>query len=171
MLTQVENSESHLTSGQPAQTPSAIQSAVGELLRLGFERGSIDDSDISQTLLGACSDGVATQADAEALFALDCAAIAHCPSWTVFFVEAMTDYLVFQNRPTGIISEDQADWLMEQTDKAKTVSALAALVNILAEADRVPHWLPAAARGRIAAGWPGVNEALHQAQSGSQLAA
>ena len=171
MLTQIEKSEIYFTSSEPVQGQSAVQAAVGELLRLGFENGSISDSDIANSLLGVCADGITDEADAEALFALDRSGVARCNSWTVFFVEAITDYLVWQNRPTGIISEEQAEWLIDQTDKSKSVSALAGLVNILAEADRVPHWLPAAARGRIAAGWPGVTEALEEAQGGTQVAA
>jgi hypothetical protein len=43
------------------------------------------------------------------------------------------------------------------------MGALAALVNVLTEAHRVPQWLAGAARARVRRGWPGVNEALHVA--------
>lgn len=45
-------------------------------------------------------DVVVTPEEAESLFALDAAANEKCPEWPVFFVEAITDYIVHQeSRP------------------------------------------------------------------------
>jgi hypothetical protein len=73
--------------------------------------------------------------------------------WTSFFVETVTDYIVWQSRPTGLVNGAQAEWLLAQADAGCTLNAFAILVNVLAEADRVPAWLPAAVHGRAAA-WP-----------------
>ena len=105
------------------------------------------------------------RADAEALFAIEREAET-CEEWTAFFVEAITDLVVWQARPTGVIDAGNSDWLMAQADASRTINCFALLVNVLAEAHRIPAWLPAAVRGR-AANWPGVKEALrnHMAQA------
>ena len=70
--------------------------------------------------------------------------------------------MVWQARPTGVVSDEQAEWLLGRTDECQSLEALAALVNVLAEAHRAPQWFVAAVRAR-GAGWPGVKEALHAA--------
>jgi hypothetical protein len=116
------------------------------------------------------ANGSVSQSDAEGLFAIERMGLSDLAEWTEFFVEAITDYTVWQMRPTGVVSETQGEWLLEQVDLAKTMGSLAALCNILAEADRVPAWLPAAARGRLAAGWKGVDAAIDAVRD-EQLAA
>ena len=105
------------------------------------------------------------KADAEALFSIEREAET-CEEWTAFVVEAITDLVVWQARPTGVIDAANADWLMAQADSTRSINCFALLVNVLAEAHRIPAWLPAAVRGR-AANWPGVKEALrnHMAQA------
>ena len=120
-----------------------------------------DVANLRRTVLG---DNAVTRDEAEALFALECAPVQKCPEWTAFLVEAVTDHVVWQARPTGVVNTPQAEWLVAQVDRAKSVNALAVLVNVLAEAHRVPMWLGAAARGRANAGWPGVREALEAAR-------
>lgn len=102
--------------------------------------------------------------EAEALFALECTNNAKCAEWTAFFVEAITDHIVWQVRPTGVVNTPQAEWLLAQVDRARSVTSLAVLVNVLAEAHRVPIWLAAAAKGRANVGWAGVREALEAAR-------
>jgi hypothetical protein len=99
-------------------------------------------------------------AEADALFALERSTPDACPEWTAFFVEAITDFVVWQARPTGVVNTAQAEWLIAQADETCTLNAFATLVNVLAEAHRVPAWLPAAVRGR-GAKWPCVAAALN----------
>ena len=58
------------------------------------------------------ADGVVSRGEAEALFALDATATDKCQEWPVFFVEAIGDYIVHQEKPAGYISEDNAEWLV-----------------------------------------------------------
>jgi hypothetical protein len=104
-------------------------------------------------------EGEVTREAADELFAVARARMNNAPEWTEFFVEMITDHVVWQSRPTGVVSDAEAEWLIERADECKSVEALAALVNILAEAPRAPEWFVAAVRAR-AAGWPGVNDAL-----------
>jgi hypothetical protein len=104
------------------------------------------------------------RAEAEAMFAVDRSAAPKCKEWTALFVEAITDHLVWQVRPTGVVNTPQAEWLIQQADRTRSLNAFAALVNVLAEAHRVPAWLPAAVKGRVGAGWSGLSDALHEAE-------
>ena len=102
--------------------------------------------------------------EADALFAIERSAAPKCREWTALFVEAITDHIVWQARPTGLVNTPQAEWLIQQADQTRSLNAFAALVNVLAEAHRVPGWLPAAVKGRAGAGWPGLGEALAEAE-------
>jgi len=109
------------------------------------------------------ADGEVSRDMAEALFAIERSNIEKCPEWTEFLVEMITEHVVWQSRPTGVVNESQAEWLIARIDECRSMGALAALVNVLTEAHRVPQWLAGAAHARFRRGWPGVNEALNVA--------
>jgi hypothetical protein len=108
-------------------------------------------------------DGEVTREASDELFAVARARMNNAPEWTEFFVEMITDHAVWQSRPTGVVSDAEAEWLIERADECKTIDALAVLVNVLAEAHRAPEWFVAAVRARADGGWPGVDEALRAA--------
>ena len=161
------NGSVEMASANTACTVDAGRAAILELL----QRGVVGAEDVSRLRREFFSEGGASQAQAEALFAIERSGIAGGAEWTEFFVETITSHVVWELRPTGIVSEEQAQWLIDQVDRTKSITALAALINVLAEADRIPAWLPAAARGRAAAGWKGVDEALDAARSEARIAA
>jgi hypothetical protein len=105
-------------------------------------------------------DGVVSLEEADELFALERAGVAVGREWTEFFVEMITDHIVWQSRPSGIVSENQAEWLIERADSCASVNGLAVLVNVLSEAHRAPRWFLAAVRARARRGWSGVEAAL-----------
>jgi hypothetical protein len=105
------------------------------------------------------ADGVVTREAAEELFAVERAEIDKAPEWTDFFVEMLTEYALWQARPTGVLNEAQAEWLLEQSDSCMTVAALATLVNVLGEAHRAPAWFLAAVRARAQRPWAGLESA------------
>ena len=109
------------------------------------------------------ADGEVSREAADELFAVARARMNNAPEWTEFFVEMITDHVVWQSRPTGVVSDAEAEWLIRRADECKTVEALAALVNVLAEGHRAPEWFVAAVRARADGGWPGVDEALRAA--------
>ncbi len=108
------------------------------------------------------AEGEVTREAADELFAVARARLNNAPEWTELFVELITDYVVWQARPTEIVTDEQAEWLIGRADDCRSLEALAALVNVLAEAHRAPKWFVAAVRAR-AAGWPGVEDALRRA--------
>ena len=149
-MTNVQTSTNHLNEGQ----------ALIESIKAGNSLGA---TELSQLREYFTSIAPMTRTEAEALFELDRVVADKHDDWTSFFVETVTDYIVWQSRPTGLVNGAQAEWLLAQADTGRTLNAFAILVNVLAEADRVPAWLPAAVHGRAAA-WPAVAGALHQAR-------
>jgi hypothetical protein len=112
------------------------------------------------------ADGEVSREAAEELFAVERSDAIKAAAWTEFFVELITEHIVWQSRPTGIVDEAQAAWLIEQADEAASAGALAALVNVLAEAHRAPQWFIEAVRARATRGWAGVDAALLAATPG-----
>lgn len=100
----------------------------------------------------------------ESLFALDRGVADKHGDWNPFFVETVTDFVVWQSRPTGVLNHHQADWLLAQADACRTIDAFALLVNVLAEAGRVPASFPAAVHER-AKEWPALAGALRKARA------
>ena len=104
--------------------------------------------------------GEVTREAAEELFAVERSDAVKAAAWTEFFVELITEHVVWQSGPTGVVDEAKAVWLIQQADQAASADALAALVNVLAEAHRAPQWFIDAVRARTRGGWAGVDEAL-----------
>ena len=81
-----------------------------------------------------------TPADAEALFKLNADAGSHSQEWRQLFIEAMTDFVVRQEDPSGYIGAAKADWLIDQVKKAGRVreDEIEMLIHSLEEADQSP---------------------------------
>ena len=125
--------------------------------------GEITGADVARLRREIFIEGFVSRDEADALFALERSAAKKCPEWTALFVEAITDHVVWQTRPTGVVNEAQGEWLIARAVEAGSLNGLAALVNVMAEAHRVPMWFLAAVRARAARGWPGVAEAKARA--------
>ena len=97
-----------------------------------------------------------TRESADELFAVVRADMDNAPEWKEFFVEMITEHVVRQGETSGVVDNGQAVWLLGRVDECKSVEALAALVNVCAEAQRAPDWFVAAVKERAAAGgWSG----------------
>ena len=103
---------------------------------------------------------VVTREEADELFAVARAGMDNAPEWKEFFVEMIARHVIRQSDPAGVVSEERATWLLTRVDECKSVEALAALVNVLAEAGSVPQWFLDAGRARVLGGWPSAGEAL-----------
>jgi hypothetical protein len=110
--------------------------------------------------------GDVTREEADELFAVARADMDNAPEWKELFVEMIAQHVVWQTEPAGVVNEERAVWLLMRVDECKSVEALAALVNVLAEARRAPHWFLDAVRARASGGWPSVSEALSAATVG-----
>ena len=94
----------------------------------------IDADDVLMLRREMFADGVVLSDEAEALFALNAACTDQCPEWPVFFTEAITDYIVHQEKPSGYISVENADWLINaisRDGRIDSMTELELLVRVL----------------------------------------
>ena len=82
--------------------------------------------------------GLASREEAEMLFAVDRSAAATVEGWREFFIEAVTDFVVWQQRPTGRITESDADWLIACLGDTPSINGRALLFRLLSEAHDMP---------------------------------
>jgi hypothetical protein len=89
------------------------------------------------------ADGIMTRGEAQMLLDIDRAAKDKCADWAPLLYEAVSDYIVHQERPAGYISQDNAVWLQNTlaSDSAETVTGL--LVHVLEKAKSAPESLSA----------------------------
>ncbi|MBK9082098.1 MAG: hypothetical protein IPL88_08500 [Rhizobiales bacterium] len=124
------------------------------------KRAGFDEADVTMLRRLIEETGSISREEADQLFAAARGQGARPASWMGFFIEAITDHVVWQCRPTGVVNESQAEWLIAQADLCAGLEGFGALVNVLAEADRVPLWFVAAVRARAARGAPGAATAM-----------
>lgn len=104
-------------------------------------RRAITDFDVARLRRSFYKDGVIRPDEAEALFEANDVCTVKDATWTDFFIEALTDYLVNQTTPEGYVTAENADWLMERIAKDGQVenkTELELMVNILERA----RWSP-----------------------------
>ena len=93
--------------------------ADGEAVKAILARGEITADDVLKLRHSVFWKGVVTPDDAEMVFALNDQLEKNAdPSWEPFFVEALTDYIVFQAEPSGYISDENADWLIARISRS-----------------------------------------------------
>ncbi len=143
-----------LNSVDTDMTPDGGRRLIVEMIRNAKATGTIRPIDVAQINSSLLEGRAISRDEADALFDLDRADVKKCPEWTACFVQAVSEHLVWQCRPTGILSAEQGEWLLGRFDDSPSVSALATLVNVLAEAERVPMWFLASVRGRLARNAP-----------------
>jgi hypothetical protein len=83
-------------------------------------------------------DVVVSFEETEALFKLNADAGAVSPEWRSFFIEALTDFIVRQQKPEGYVDQAKADWLMASVRKEQHVreDEVEMLIHVLEEADQ-----------------------------------
>lgn len=116
-------------------------------------KNRIAAEDVAMLRREVFADGVVTRGEAEALFALDQTARDKCAEWAPFFVEAVTDYIVHQEKPEGYISQENADWLVRTISRDGMVDSLTELellVHVLEKAKSSPGRLSAYALDQVA---------------------
>lgn len=89
------------------------------------------------------ADGLMTRHEAQILLELDNACMDACPEWNAFLTEAVSDYIVHQERPSGYVSQDNAVWLEKTLDACGSRTAVAVLVHVLEKAKSAPEGLSA----------------------------
>ena len=108
--------------------------------------------------------GLVTREEADELFAVARADMNNAPEWRELFVVMIARHVIRQS--DGAVTEERAAWLLSRVDECRSLEALAALVNVLAEARSVPEWLLEGGRARVAAGRQNAGRALPAATTG-----
>ena len=105
--------------------------------------GSIGSQSVLELRRNVFADGVMTRGEAQMLLDLDRAAKDKCAEWAPFLYEAVSDYIVHQERPSGYISQDNATWLQNTLANDSAETTIGLLVHVLEKAKSAPESLSA----------------------------
>lgn len=83
--------------------------------------------------------------EAEAMFVEDRCRAEIDPVWTAYFVEALVEFLVWQNAPAGRLAQSDLDWLAGLAGDTPSPSVPALLFALVRELNDVPEQLMALA--------------------------
>jgi hypothetical protein len=75
------------------------------------ERNRISFGDVQRLRRSILPDGLGCRAEAEALLSLDRKVGKADPAWERWLVATLVDFVVWAERPTGVVDEDTALWL------------------------------------------------------------
>jgi hypothetical protein len=118
-----------------------------------IERGQIEAGDVMDMRQSVFANGVLCKDEAVSLLAVHANCTHKCPEWDVFFVEALSDFLVENVEPAGYVNEKQAKWLISAISRGKHVASrteLELLITVLEKSKRSPEWLSAFALLQVA---------------------
>lgn len=109
-------------------------------------RGVVGSDDVLALRRAVFGEITVTPDEVEALFRIDEGTEKRVSEWRAFFLEAMTDWLVRQQEPSGYITQEQADWLIariEADGRVRNGTELELVVRALELADDAPASLSA----------------------------
>lgn len=112
----------------------------------------IDAEDVVTLRRTVFRDGIVSDEEAEIIFAVDQAVDVRSAAWRDLFVEALTDYIVHQQMPSGYVDDAKAEWLIAQIDRdgrVQTDTEFELLVNVLEKAVSSPAGLSAYALEQV----------------------
>lgn len=82
-----------------------------------------------------------TRREAEILFEIDGAQTGQSVAWKSFFVESLVEYLVFGQRPTGHITQEDARWLLSLVGEDWSPSVPSLMRALVLQAEDLPQSL------------------------------
>jgi antitoxin component of MazEF toxin-antitoxin module len=105
--------------------------------------GADDALSLRRVLYGG--DQIITEPQARALITLNADAGEVSPEWRMLFIEALTDFVVHQQQPSGYVDQAKAAWLIEAVsrDRCAKDDELEVLVCVLEKAEQTPASLSA----------------------------
>ncbi len=91
-------------------------SKFNELKKAILADGVIDEKEVKQLRDILYADGIIDKEEAEFLFELNDAVSgkANHSSWTTLFVEAITSFLLEDEKSPGVVDDDEAKWLLDK---------------------------------------------------------
>lgn len=128
---------------------TGLQSSMADIAA----RGTVAAEDVLALRRSLFGDGVITGTEAGWLIDLDEAVADPVQAWSDFFCEALVDYVVRQQSPSGYVSEENAAWLVSAIGRdgvVRTATELELLVKVLETATSSPVSLSAFALRQVA---------------------
>jgi hypothetical protein len=131
--------QSNPKSGRPYSKRRGVMAMIFE----GSVDPAADAATIAEHAIGAVREqtgrrGLETREEAEFLFTLDRLGRIGGPEWMPVAVKALRDFVVWESRPTGHVTEADVDWLMGLVGDRPTAFGRAVVFAIVQEADAVP---------------------------------
>jgi hypothetical protein len=115
-----------------------LVSLVEESARLRFVDGALLGEDLRALKQMACERGLQSREEAEVFFSLDRMIAQPDPDWDLLFVDALAGYIAWQERPSGRIGEEAADWLIACLGDKPTLRGYRLLLRLTREVDECP---------------------------------
>ena len=131
-----------------SQKPDLVDIGIDGPLAALVGKRSITREDVALLRSSDVAFGIRSRAEAEMMFAIERQRGDRCRAWGEFLVEALTDFAVWDQRPSGVLTEEAALWLSDQVGEKPTPACLALLVAVLDEVETVPAWFVPAVRVR-----------------------
>ena len=113
-----------------------------ELKRLILADGIIDEQEVIQLREILYEDGIIDKEEAEFLFELNDAVSGknNDPSWQTLFVDAITSFLLDDEKSPGEVDDEEAKWLLNKLQADGKIDSIeqALLVNLKNKAKKIP---------------------------------
>lgn len=116
-----------------------INSKLRTFIDKAYDDRAITDWDVRTLLRHVLPDGISCREEANALIALDRYVTDPCNSWADVLITLLVDYVVWGERPTGVVRGDDAHWIVSSLGAAggPTRTALRVAHEIVREAAEV----------------------------------
>jgi hypothetical protein len=120
-----------------------IKTALREFVDRVVENQKISAEDVSILQGTVLLDGLNTREEADVLVALDRAVADADPSWIVFLVASVVQFVVWTSRPTGYVGHGDASWLAATLSggSGPTANARRIAFEVIREAEQVDEAL------------------------------
>lgn len=99
-------------------------------------KGRVTADDVLNLRKTMFQDGLIDRREAEQVFAIDAACTEKAPEWAAFFVDALTDHVVWKVEPKKYVSDEKANFLIDnilRDGKVDGETELELLINVV-------HW-------------------------------
>lgn len=116
-----------------------INDKLRQFIDSAYDSRSISEWDVRTLLRNVLPNGIANREEANALIALDRLVPSACNLWGDALIALLVDYVVWGERPTGVVRGEDAHWLVSSLGAAggPTRTALRAAHEIAHEAQEV----------------------------------
>jgi hypothetical protein len=99
---------------------------------------AVSKNDMAEMRAAIFERGLTDRTEAEVLLMLDRGHATQMAGWSAFFIEALSDFVLWQSRPTGRVTESDLDWLLGCISDRPSANAAALLAAIARDAHEPP---------------------------------